>query len=243
MRQAYRTRAMTGSHGVQAVSRQTALSRCNCHISGNHPPPTGLIHPMTTTTAIPNASPAACALTITPSDAARRVQAGEATIIDVREADEHRRQHVPDTLLRPSSSFRAASFPQSQANQQLLILCRSGGRASQVATELRNAGRSNVAVIDGGIVAWERAGLPTVTDSTAPLPIMRQVMVTVGVLLIACSALAATVSPWFLVGTGFIGAGLLTAGATGICMLSTILMKLPWNRATTSANAANCCSR
>ncbi len=223
--------------------RQTDFNRCNCYISGNHRPPTGVIHPMTTTTATPTANPAACAPTITPGDAARLAQAGEATIIDVREADEHRRQHVPNTLLRPSSSFRAASYPPSQANQQLLILCRSGGRAGQVATELRNAGRTNVSVIDGGIVAWERAGLPTVTDSKAPLPIMRQVMVTVGVLLIACSALAATVSPWFIVGTGFIGAGLLTAGATGICMLSTILMKMPWNRATTSASAANCCSR
>jgi rhodanese-related sulfurtransferase len=198
---------------------------------------------MSTHSAIPTASPAAYAPTITPSDAARLAQAGEATIIDVREADEHRRQHVPNTLLRPSSSFRAASFPQSQPNQQLLILCRSGGRASQVATELRNAGRSNVSVIDGGIIAWERTGLPTVTDSKAPLPIMRQVMVTVGVLLIACSTLAATVSPWFFVGTGFIGAGLLTAGATGMCMLSTILMKMPWNRATNGASAANSCSR
>ena len=204
---------------------------------------TRLIHTMTTSTAIPTAKTTACAPTITPSDAARRVQAGEATIIDVREPDEHRRQHVPNTLLQPSSSFRAASFPESPANQQLLILCRSGGRAGQVATELRNAGRTNVSVIDGGIIAWERAGLPTVTDSKAPLPIMRQVMVTVGVLLIACSALAATVSPWFFVGTGFIGAGLLTAGATGICMLSTILMKMPWNRATNGASAANYCSR
>jgi hypothetical protein len=68
---------------------------------------------------------------------------------------------------------------------------------------------------------------------------MLQVMVTVRVLLITCSALAATVSPWFLVGTGFIGAGLLTAAATGMCMLSIIVMKLPWNRATMSASAAN----
>ena len=266
MRQAYRTRGMIGPQGILQVyevtihatraahefhkisrpadnSRRTFLQRCNSHISGNHRSSTGLIQPMTTTTAFPTTSAAWCAATITPSDAARRVQAGEATIIDVREPDEHRRQHVPNTLLQPSSSFRVASFPESPANQQLLILCRSGGRASQVATELRNAGRTNVSVIDGGIVAWERAGLPTVTDSKAPLPIMRQVMVTVGVLLIACSALAATVSPWFLVGTGFIGAGLLTAGATGMCMLSTILMKMPWNRATNGASAANCCSR
>lgn len=69
------------------------------------------------------------------------------------------------------------------------------------------------------------------------------VMVTVGVLLIACSALAATVSPWFFVGTGFIGAGLLTAGATGVGMLSTILMKMPWNRATTGACAAKYSNR
>jgi hypothetical protein len=71
---------------------------------------------------------------------------------------------------------------------------------------------------------------------------MRQVMVTVGVMLMVFTTLAATVSPWFLVGTGFMGVGLFFAGATGICMLSTVLLKMPWNRATACSTTANYCS-
>jgi hypothetical protein len=55
----------------------------------------------------------------------------------------------------------------------------------------------------------------------------------------AFTALAATVSPLFLIGTGFMGAGLLFAGATGICALATVLSKMPWNRATGPASPAN----
>ena len=198
---------------------------------------------MNTLTSTPPMSTASCPPTITPQDAVQLAQSGKATIIDVREADEHRRQHVPNTILHPSSTFRATAFPKSESDERLLILCRSGGRASKVAADLRNAGRTNVSVIAGGIVAWEQAGLPVVSDSKAPLPIMRQVMLTVGIMLIVFSTLAAVVSPWFIVGTGFIGAGLFMAGATGMCMLSTILLKMPWNRATTCSTGANCCNR
>jgi rhodanese-related sulfurtransferase len=197
---------------------------------------------MTTMTTTPTVSNASCAPTVTPQEAAQLVQSGQATIIDVREPDEHRRQHVAKAALHPSSTFRVAAFTGPESRDRLLVLCRSGGRAAKVATDLRNAGRANVSVISGGIVEWERAGLPVISDSKAPLPIMRQVMVTVGVMLMVFTTLAATVSPWFLVGTGFMGVGLFFAGATGICMLSTVLLKMPWNRATACSTTANCCS-
>ena len=37
-------------------------------------------------------------------------------------------------------------------------------------------------------------------------------------------------SPWFLILTGFFGAGLLFAGLTGTCGMATMLAYLPWNR-------------
>lgn len=182
---------------------------------------------------------------ISPKEAARLVEQGEAWIVDVREPDEHRREHVAGAALHPSSAFSASGFPAAVPGRHTLILCRSGGRAGKVAAAMRAAGRPDVCVIDGGIMAWQSAGLPTVTNAKAPLPLVRQVMITVGIMLMAFTALAATVSPWFMIGTGFMGAGLLFAGATGICALATVLSKMPWNRpagATGSAPAAKSCS-
>ena len=164
-------------------------------------------------------------------------------MVDVREVDEHRREHVAGAALHPSSMFSVTGFPAATAGRRTLVLCRSGGRAGKVVAALQAAGRQDVAVIEGGITAWRASGLPVVTDVSAPMPIVRQVMITVGVLVLACTALAATVSPWFLAAIGFMGAGLVFAGATGICAMAKVLAKMPWNRAPARpVGAASSCS-
>ncbi len=198
-----------------------------------------------TTMNAPVVSMTAAPSSVTPREAARLVERGEATIVDVREPDEHRRDHVAGAALHPSSSFTASGFPAARPGSVTLILCRSGNRAGKVASALRGTGRTDVSVVEGGIMGWQSAGLPVVTNAKAPLPLVRQVMITVGIMLMAFTALAATLSPWFLVGTGFMGAGLLFAGATGICALATVLSKMPWNRpvaATGPTPGANACS-
>lgn len=186
-----------------------------------------------------------------PREAASLLSAGAASLVDVREPEEHRREHVAGAELHPSSAFSVTGFPKAVPGRRTLILCRSGGRAGKVANALRAAGRTDVSVVEGGIVGWQQAGLPCSTDPKAPLPVARQVMITVGILLVAFTALAATVSPLFLIGTGFMGAGLLFAGVTGHCALANVLSKMPWNRATGPAPAAksttpcssgSCCS-
>jgi len=39
------------------------------------------------------------------------------------------------------------------------------------------------------------------------------------------------VSPWWLLLSGFIGAGLVFAGATDTCGMAMMLSRMPWNRA------------
>jgi rhodanese-related sulfurtransferase len=180
---------------------------------------------------------------VSPAQAAHLLQLGQANMVDVREVDEHRREHVAGAALHPSSMFSVTGFPAATPGRRTLVLCRSGGRAGKVVAALQAAGRQDVAVIEGGITAWRASGLPVVTDVSAPMPIVRQVMITVGVLVLACTALAATVSPWFLAAIGFIGAGLVFAGATGICAMATVLAKMPWNRAPARpVGAASSCS-
>jgi rhodanese-related sulfurtransferase len=180
---------------------------------------------------------------VSPAQAAQLLEHGQANMVDVREVDEHRREHVAGAALHPSSMFSVTGFPAAVPGRRTLVLCRSGGRAGKVVAALQAAGRQDVAVIEGGITAWRASGLPVVTDVSAPMPIVRQVMITVGVLVLACTALAATVSPWFLAAIGFMGAGLVFAGATGICAMATVLAKMPWNRAPARpVGAASSCS-
>lgn len=42
----------------------------------------------------------------------------------------------------------------------VIVICRSGARASRVAPVLIKAGVTKLAVLDGGMIAWKRAGLP-----------------------------------------------------------------------------------
>ena len=181
----------------------------------------------------------ATATSISPREAQYLASAGNARIVDVREVDEHRREHVDGASLFPTSVFSVTGFPAQQAGQQLLVLCRSGNRAGKVADALRASGRTDVSVIEGGIVAWSKAGLPVVRNAKAPIPLVRQVMIVAGVLLVAFTALAVLVNPWFMAGTGFVGLGLTFAGITGICTMATILAKMPWNRATAALPASN----
>jgi rhodanese-related sulfurtransferase len=186
------------------------------------------------------ASPAVSSLFVPPVEAVRLVERGDAFIVDVREPDEHRREHVAGAALFPSSIFSVSGFPASDRGRQTLVMCRSGGRARKVVEALHAAGRADARVIDGGIVAWMQAGLPAVRDVAAPLPLMRQVMITVGAMLLGLTALVVLVSPWFLAAIGAVAAGLLFSGLTGICALATVLSRMPWNRAPLARAARPC---
>lgn len=181
---------------------------------------------------------------ISPTDAARLVKEGRGWIVDVREADEHRQEAVAGAVLFPSSAFTVENFPAARPGVQTLIMCRSGGRAGKVAAALRSAGRSDCVVLEGGITGWAAAGLPVCRNAKAPMPIVRQVMIVVGMLGLAFSALAWWVHPAFIAGTAFLGAGLVFSGATGICAMANVLATMPWNNsAPASASGANCCTK
>jgi len=171
--------------------------------------------------------------TVDAQTARQWLTAGRATLVDVREPDEHAREHIAGAVLMPLSSFdpaTAAALP----GTQIVFHCRSGSRSQQAARMAAAAARPDVAVysMDGGIQAWQKASLPVeVNTRAARLSIMRQVQLTVGVGVLAGAALAWFVHPGFIAIPAFFGAGLTFAGATGTCGLAAILGLMPWNRA------------
>lgn len=80
-------------------------------------------------------------------------------LIDVREQDEYDAGHIPGVTLIPMGEVpnRLGELPQ---NKTIIVTCRSGNRSGQITDFLREQGYLHVHNMQGGIVAWEQAGLP-----------------------------------------------------------------------------------
>lgn len=151
-------------------------------------------------------------------------------VLDVREWPEYAAGAIEGSLLVPLG--RLAREVQDWGRQKpILLVCRSGRRAERAAATLDQLGFENVNVLTGGIEAWRAQGLPLQASSSKPWSLERQVRAIAGTLVLGFTVLALTVSPGFLAGTLFVGAGLLFAGITDLCLMAALLGKLPWNRA------------
>lgn len=174
--------------------------------------------------------------TITPQEAARLLREG-APLIDVREPDEYAREHIPGARNLPLSRLEQAELA-LPPNQPVLFHCRSGARTEGHAARLAaKAGPREGYIVEGGLHAWKRAGLPVAEDRRQPLDLMRQVQITAGALVLLGVLLGALVSPWAYGLSAFVGAGLVFAGLTGTCGLARLLRLMPWNRLAAPAAA------
>ncbi|SFI57507.1 rhodanese family protein [Bradyrhizobium sp. cf659] len=168
--------------------------------------------------------------TIKPAEARRLIERG-ALLIDIREVDEHVREKIPGARHLPLSKLDEVDLAVHQG-KPVIFHCKSGARtqanASRLAAKLGETGEAFV--IDGGLDAWRKAGMPVVTDGRQPLELQRQVQIGAGSLAVVGTLLGLFVSPWFFAVPAFVGAGLITAGLTGFCGMARILMRAPWNR-------------
>ena len=168
-----------------------------------------------------------------PAEVKRKLDAGEAILIDVREADEFAREHIVGARLAPLSAIDAHDFDRDHG-KIAVFHCRSGNRTEMNATRLLAKGFPHSYALAGGIEAWKAAGLPISANRKAPLEIMRQVQITAGLLILLGVGLGFAVDPGFFGLSAFVGAGLTFAGATGWCGMAKLLAAMPWNRPQTA---------
>lgn len=170
---------------------------------------------------------------ISPARAAELVQQG-AVLVDIREDDERAREHIPGARHRALS--RIDNEAALQSGGIVIFHCRSGMRTQGNAGKLAaKAGGCEAYVLEGGLDAWKKAGLPVSIDRNQPIEIMRQVQIAAGGLVLAGMLLGAAVDSRFYALSGFVGAGLLFAGVTGFCGMARLLALMPWNRRAASA--------
>ncbi len=167
--------------------------------------------------------------------------AGECTLIDVREADEHARERIMHAQLNPLSRFDAACVQTHPNTKRFVFHCKGGRRSADASARACAIAKPDVEIFSmaGGIDAWKNASLPVQTNHAAPrMSVMQQTQLVIGLATLIGAALAYFVHPAFVAIPAFFGAGLAFAGATGTCGLAIVLAKMPWNRVV----AANCAS-
>lgn len=179
--------------------------------------------------------------TISPAELFEKHRRGEAIeLIDVRTPAEYREVHATMARLVPLDSLDPGQLRATRTlapDQPLYVICRSGNRGKMACDKLRAAGFSQIINVEGGTLAWEKAGLP-VERGKKTISLERQVRIAAGSLVVLGTVLGAFVSPYFLILSGFVGAGLVFAGVTDTCGMAMLLAKMPWNQV--CAEGASC---
>lgn len=171
--------------------------------------------------------------TITPAQAKAWLSAGEAVLIDVREPDEFKAEHIAYASSMPLGSvgelFTEMPIP---ADRKVIFQCQRGGRGGQACAAVQRTGAPHeMHNIEGGIQGWKAAGFPVVTTSTAGgISIFRQVQIVAGALVLLSVLAGFNGLTLGFVAAGLFGTALLLAGLTGWCGLAMLLTKMPWNR-------------
>jgi rhodanese-related sulfurtransferase len=160
-------------------------------------------------------------------------------ILDVRTPAEFETAHidgsynVPLDLLNDRGSDVARQLDQSH---DIVLVCRSGQRASRAAELLQNEGVAGGSVLENGLTDWEGQGFD-VKRGVQRWDLERQVRLVAGSVVLS-SVLGSIAVPRLKWLAAAIGGGLTYAAVSNTCAMGTALSKLPYNRgATTDAES------
>ncbi|SFM14625.1 Rhodanese-related sulfurtransferase [Desulfomicrobium norvegicum] len=171
--------------------------------------------------------------------AASKADAQQTIFLDVRTSAEFSNKRPARSLaFAPLTDLAPEDFAMRHGilpDTPLIILCTSGSRARKAAEKFIKAGFSDVKVLQGGIDAWEREGLPLVGANSAPdmggpISLDRQVRIAAGSLVLLFGLLGYFVTASFVWGAIFVGGGLVFAGITNTCGMAMLLTRAPWNK-------------
>ncbi len=156
-------------------------------------------------------------------------EGADVRLLDVRSPAEFESVHIPGAYNVPLDTLgEHAEDIQRHVEELVVLVCRSGMRASQAEQRLAAAGMGNVRVLEGGMMAWERAG-GQVNRGQARWDIERQVRLVAGSI-VATSVLTSLKYPKARFVAGAVGAGLTLAAVSNTCVMGAMLAKLPYNR-------------
>ena len=149
--------------------------------------------------------------------------------INVCTPAEYKEKHIRGVRSVPLDTLHSR-IEELNKKKTVYIHCRSGNRGRQAIEKLLSLGvTAELVNVEGGLLAWEEAGHET-GSHTSRLPIMRQVFIGAGGLVLCGVLLTHFVGYAFILIPLFVSLGLLLSGFTGWCGMALLLSKMPWNK-------------
>ncbi|RKF47368.1 rhodanese-like domain-containing protein [Paraburkholderia fungorum] len=102
------------------------------------------------------------------AEATQLINRRNAAVVDLRSSAEFAKGHLP--------AARNLEFAELQAkvtqlvknkNNPVLLVCQTGQQSNKAARIVQDAGYAEVHVLDGGVDAWQKAGMPVVKQGAA----------------------------------------------------------------------------
>ena len=165
---------------------------------------------------------------ITSKELNDKIKQGEAHhLIDVRTIPEFNSESIDaESRNIPLDRINTLHLPKES---KIILVCASGNRSSRARDRLIEQGFTNVYSLDGGLADWKGNKLPT-KNVKGTLPIMRQVQITAGILILTGTLGSLFFAPALIWLAAFVGAGLAFAGLSGWCGMAVLLGQMPWNK-------------
>lgn len=105
--------------------------------------------------------------TISPVQLSELLANSNAHLIDVREYREWSGGHIEGSRSLPLDQLRADPEGELPKDGLLIFICAKGARSLTAAKLVDRLGYQNIYNVDGGTVAWARAGMPLVAERIA----------------------------------------------------------------------------
>ncbi len=150
-------------------------------------------------------------------------------IIDVRTPAEFEAVHIPGAYNIPLDTLGDHAHAVARIDDPIVLVCRSGARATRAHERLTAAGKRRVHLLSGGMDRWEATGGNVARGEVNRWAMDRQVRLVAGSIVLAGLA-GSTVVPGVKWLAGGVGAGLTFSAVTNTCAMGTALSKLPYNR-------------
>jgi rhodanese-related sulfurtransferase len=120
--------------------------------------------------------------TIDPSKAQELIANG-AEVIDIREADEHRRERIAGSRNAPLSGIAPDNIVSH--HETVIFHCKSGMRTHSCIAMLSKVTTGRAYIMAGGLDGWKKQGLAVQVEARQPIELMRQVQIAAGGLALA----------------------------------------------------------
>lgn len=150
-------------------------------------------------------------------------------ILDVRTGGEFEAVHIPGSYNVPLNTLGEHVADLADVERPVVLVCQSGGRATQAHTKLTGAGKETVHILEGGIASWQASGGDVTHGQNDRWAMDRQVRLAAGSIALA-GIVASMIVPrakWIAGGVAF---GLTFSAVSNTCAMATMLSKLRYNR-------------